>query len=615
MKTKFLSILLIVIFCPLCLWAKSDNAIFLDYTREVTLNGTKLESTYSYTLQINNRAGEQYVNVTVPYSQLRILSNLEGAVCSVDGEVIRKLKKSDITTRSAISNISFYEDNYEKEFTLKHNIYPYLIKYNYTITESQFLSLARWTPLIYYALPTQHSELKITVPRDYKLRYNCSGIADPMVSLKGNCDVYEWKVDSVGSVESESFMPPILDCIPLVEVVPHVFNYDEKGSYNSWIDFGNWQCDLLEGCQELPDFEKRKVDALLSGIEDKRKKVKVLYHYLQDNTRYVNVSIETGGLSPYPASYVAQKKYGDCKALSNYFNALLAYAGIPSFYVNVYAGSPIKRINKDFVSPQCNHIIVCVPMQTDSLWLDCTSKAAFNHLGTFTQGRTAFLINRDSSRLVSTPKLEAHQVKQFSLYIVKSGRGSVVDIYLTSKARADGYAQILGINTHYDKHIRDRIMENYIVDDGFELLSYTISDTPRDSAYALWQMHAQCRTLINIYGDDAILRNIPLNFSPIESVSERKYGFQFDCPFVLEDSIKYEKPLFYHLAPQVLNDTITSAFGQYIIAIDETPTDIIVSKQLHIKSGEYEVDDYDDFHNFYTQIYSKENHLKIILNK
>ncbi len=72
----------------------------------------------------------------------------------------------------------------------------------------------------------------------------------------------------------------------------------------------------------------RKVHELTDHLTDKRQKVFALYDYLQKNTRYISVQLGIGGWQPFPADYVATKRYGDCKALSNFMVALLKEAGI-----------------------------------------------------------------------------------------------------------------------------------------------------------------------------------------------------------------------------------------------------------------------------------------------
>ena len=99
-------------------------------------------------------------------------------------------------------------------------------------------------------------------------------------------------------LETEAWCPPALELVPRVMVIPEDFKYSINGKLDSWESYGNWQYNVNRDLDILPDYEKRKVDELTKGLEDPRQIIKTLYYYLQDNTRYINVSIDVGGLRP-----------------------------------------------------------------------------------------------------------------------------------------------------------------------------------------------------------------------------------------------------------------------------------------------------------------------------
>ena len=111
-----------------------------------------------------------------------------------------------------------------------------------------------------------------------------------------------------------------------------------------------------------------------------------------------------GGWQPFEASLVDQYGYGDCKALSNYTKSLLESLNIEARYTLVKAGEDEPNIISDFPSRQFNHVILCVPNQGDTLWLECTSQTnPFGYTGTFTSDRDVLVVTDGGGKIVHTP--------------------------------------------------------------------------------------------------------------------------------------------------------------------------------------------------------------------
>jgi hypothetical protein len=74
---------------------------------------------------------------------------------------------------------------------------------------------------------------------------------------------------------------------------------------------------------------------LVKGFDDPVEKVRTLYNYMQQRTRYVSIQVGIGGWQPFLASVVDEKGYGDCKALAHYMKSILDAVGIRSVYTLV----------------------------------------------------------------------------------------------------------------------------------------------------------------------------------------------------------------------------------------------------------------------------------------
>ena len=176
-----------------------------------------------------------------------------------------------------------------------------------------------------------------------------------------------------------------------------------KGSLRSWNTYGEWMYKLIKGLDALPPSEMTKIAEITAKTDDVRERVKLIYEYMQSSTRYVSIQIGIGGHRPSEASLVIKNGYGDCKALVNYTMALLKGAGITSYYTLIKSG-PDGKVIKDFVNDQFDHIVLCVPLQKDTVWLECTDqRSPFNFMGNFTDDRYALLITPDGGKLVKTP--------------------------------------------------------------------------------------------------------------------------------------------------------------------------------------------------------------------
>jgi len=590
------------------------DAELISQNTTIEINKGKLTKNLYYEIKINNRAGEKYTKIAIPFSKLIKSSRIEAYIKDSNGRIVKKLKNSDIVEKSSISDFSLYEDDYIKEFTLKHNVYPYTIVYSYQIQQNEFLNIDFWTPIINEKVPTLKANLEITVPIDYKIVYKNQLVDKPIIDTTENAIKYNWKASYIDIIKDEEYSPSISNFLPNVEITPIEFNYDIDGSFKDWLSFGNWQYDLLQGLNELHNNEKNKVKSLIEDINDDKEKIRILYHYLQDETRYINVTIETGGLKPYPASYVTQNKFGDCKALTNYFKSVLDYIQIPSYYTKVYAGNPILEIDKNFPSQQFNHIILYVPLKDEDIWLDCTSDGAFNYLGTFTQNRDAFVISKDNIRFIRTPILKP--IENIEIRKIETSLNSKnTNVKFLNTYKGDSYEDILNLEKNYNDFEKSRIIRNYIVENGFELMDYKILNQNRDSTKIILSYNATTQNIYKSYGNDILISNVAFTLPNFEKPKIRKLPVQLDYPIYKIDTIIYEIPDGYILNQDSAAFSVSTKYGEYNLKVYKYSNSIITIKKLLINAGYYPISEYEDFYDFYYQIVESENKTYITLSK
>ncbi len=615
MKPQIKLIFLLLIVSISSLGAEVWDAELLYQQDEITVMPNKLSKKSVYRIKINNRAGERYTSVSIAHSKISQVSNIEAHIENAQGQVIRKLSRSDIDLHSAYSGVSFYSDEMISEFTLRHNTYPYILEYSFEVKETDFLSIDRWTPFLSWGIPTREARLIINMPLEYPLRYSTHILAAPDSIIDEKGKVYTWKASYFTKDKGEVWAPPFWDIVPWVKVASDQFDFDKKGSFRSWQTFGDWQLKLLEGLGNLPDDEKVRLRKLVEGIDDEKEKIRRLYHDMQDATRYISVSIETGGLKPYSAGYVSQNKYGDCKALANYFKTVLEVVGIQSNYTLIYGSAKKQVVDTNFPFPQFNHAILFVPLESDTLWLDCTSDGPFNYLGSFTQNRNAFVVENGNSHFVRTPALlPADVIGSRKINVWDEGQKGV-NVRIDGKYKGDMFEQINLMEDYKNEKDRFRYVADYFLNDGFELDNYSLKKPDRDSTWIGLTMNATSSNLFRSYGNETLVCNIPYNIPELEKPEERQYPVQIDVPVLWRDTITYQLPIGANIAGVREDKKIQSPYGEYEIRCVLKDGSLQVFKECLIHSGKYPLQSYSDFFDFMKQIKAEENKPLLIVRK
>lgn len=601
----------------LCLVSKGQihNAELLLQKTNISVENGKLTTTRSFELRINNRDGEKYCKISIPYSKMDKVSKIEACVKNSEGLIIKKVQKNDIVVKSAIDDNSLYEDNFIKEFTLKHNVYPYTLCYSYEESEEEFISLENWIPVIDLDVPTLNAVLNVEVPRGYKISYRNYNIDSCKTDSTALIVKYRWLASYKKTIEPEIYGPETVTFVPHVRIVPAEFKYAESGSTGSWNKLGEWEYSIIKNLSDLPQSEKNAILLLINGITDEKEKIRILYHYLQDHTRYINVTIETGGLKPYPASYVSENKYGDCKALTNYFKSVLDVAGIKSFYTNVYGDDVIKEIDKSFPSQQFNHVILCVPVKSDTLWLDCTSDMAFNYLGTFTQARDVLIIDKGSSHLARTPGLSPADVKESRRVIFSQEDQDQTIAKFSNIYCGDKYETYFSMLNTENESDRAQYIRNYVIKNGFEMIDYLLVPPPRDTAKISFCYTARSTMVYKTYGNDIIIKVLPFSIPKFEEPKKRLQPVQINYPIYKIDTLEYGLPETFRLTSLPANQAVNTEFGTFSSRFVPKGNKVVVIKSFLLNPGTYPLIKYQSFYEFITKVIEIEKNSVIVTNK
>ncbi|MBN2812582.1 MAG: DUF3857 domain-containing protein [Bacteroidales bacterium] len=590
------------------------NCEVIKYHQQCEIVNDKLTVIDSVILQINNRTGELYSEIELFYEKESPVENLSAWIEDSRGHLIRHLRKQEITEANAFASFSFYEDRYVKSFVLKHNQYPYRICYTYRKTSRQFLSISHWFPVVDTDIPTREALLTLKYPVTYPVNIKAARIDSPLTFTDGQTRTTIWKTRYDGSYKKEVFSPEPEDLLPFVHIVPVNFLYGIPGSMQTWQSYGNWQYRLLEGLNDLPPLEINKVKSLIQDIPDKHEKIKALYHYLQDNIRYINVSIDIGGLKPYPASYVSVNKYGDCKALTNYMKALLEVANIPSFYTKVYAEARSGEIEKDFPSQQFNHVVLTVPIDGDTIWLENTNKSnPFGYTGTFIQNRYALLVEKENSRLIRTPVLQLRDVtdgRRIDFSLQKSGETGLLLRYSLRGPSFEAYNDLL---TDYNTDVINKVMHNVLPFADYHLEAWELHKPGRDSGFVTLISKLKVKNLLEVIEEDYYFSFLPADLPYFAPPKTRRLPVYIPYPVSSHDTLVYHLPDGISSIDLPEPTSISGKYGWYRILFKTEGNRVIVLRNVCINRGYYAPEEYPEFYGFYNAIKTDEKR-KILIH-
>lgn len=572
--------------------------------------------TIRYAVTILNKNGDMYALFKVNYDKFRKIFFFSGTIYNSSGDLIYKVKNKDIRDISNVSGYSLYEDNRVKFFKPVIKDYPYTVEYIYEVNYNGLMYYPIWQPVRGFNISVENSSFEIRAPIGINIRYEEINVTEKVKSTENNGVMkYFWNIENFAAVETEPFGPILYEHTPIVYTALDNFNIKGyKGSMKSWKTIGEWQNLLNEGLDVLSDESKEKFIEMVKDEPDNISRVKKIYEYLQNNTRYVSIQLGIGGWQPFPASDVEKYGYGDCKALTNYTKSVLNTVGIESWYTLVKAGRN-KNIMKDFPSRQFNHVILCVPIENDTIWLECTSQQMpFGFLGDFTCDRDVLLVTDEGGKLAHTPVYDQNVNTQFrnaDVTIDSKGNGKAEIKTTYSALKYDNiFSLLIESKEEQKKALYETIDIPSIIINDFEFSQFK-EKIPK----AELVMTIHLNNYASVSGKRLFLPANLMNkrtYVPKE-IENRRTKVVLSYAYYDADTIVYNIPESYKVEHVPENIDIRSEFGHYNTIFLYTDTTVIYIRSLKMNKGEYPVESYPELVGFFKDIVNADKS-KIILS-
>ncbi|GAB6012948.1 DUF3857 domain-containing protein [Viscerimonas tarda] len=556
----------------------------------------------SATIVILNKRGERASYFSKYNDKFRTMSYFSGTIKDALGNTIKRVKKGDLNI-SSFSEGSLATDDVDITYNFQSPSYPYTIEYTYEEKwKNGIIGYPPFLPVSDFGVSVDSARLAINLPTDKELRYkNNFGIEVQHTQSKTN--TYIFTLSGFKAVEQEPWAPS--EILPYALAAPNDFCYDSFcGNLSDWTGYGVWTSNLLKDRDVISPQLIEKLKQITNGLENDREKVKAIYEYLQNNTRYVSIQFGIGGLRPEPASVVEKTGFGDCKGLSNFMKAMLKAVNIPAYYCEIYHGNR-KTMFKDFASAgQANHAILLVPLKNDSIWLECTSSTLpFGYVHEDIAGHDALVITDKGGKLCKLPVYTPEQNRNTNKLIVDvDDKGSASgSIYF--KETLSTYENVYHLYRSNDREKLVKHIQGYIRMPSLQIGNITTKENKSDLPSVELDATFTAKDFANVTGNRLFIPVCPLNKGSFTvTASERKLDIEFSSPYLETDTIVFNIPPLY--VPESLpgNLELTTPYGSLTTTTEYKNNQIIYVQNIEVFAGKYDKSEYLQIKKFFGEI-------------
>jgi hypothetical protein len=515
-----------------------------------------------------------------------------------------------------------FEDTRVKTASFNYSDYPYTVVFVYKIIFKEYLDLPDWHPQPDFRVSVQNASQSVSVPPGVQIKYKPLHFdAKPEILEDKKRVLYTWNIKNLPAIDSEPYSPGFNVIAPRLLLSKLKIDYGNvTGQNNSWISLGQFFYDLNKGLDTLPESAKKRVHELSDSLSSDREKAMILFDELQRTTRYVNISLDIGGHKSYDANYVYKNNYGDCKALSNYMMALLKEAGIKSYWALVMAGDKKPGLIQNFSSSQFNHVILAIPSDTDTTWLECTNQdIPFGYLGNFTENRHVLLITPEGGFIAKTPAYDASDNCSESMInarITDEGLLLLDARFLKKGTQSVYYEHVL---KHYSRNEQEAWLYSKLNMPSIKINEFAFSRPDQNNSSLQLDIKTESSHYISRSGSRLFLN--PAVFHKLTRIPRneltRTLPVYNEHPYLTTDSNIFKLPESYQIESLPdLSRIIDSEFGKYqaTIVFDEKTSCLIYTRSFELNRFEKSADQYEAFRTFLKHV-AKADKRQVVLKK
>lgn len=266
--------------------------------------------------------------------------------------------------------------------------------------------------------PIKNSTLEIKAEKGINIGFKVFN--DPTNAIefskteKRGKSIYKWTLKNIKPVKFESNSPGYLYIIPHINIFIKDYTIDGKktevlGDINKLYTY------YKEFTKNLNQSEDQNLKAItLDIIKDKTNdedKIKSIFYWVKDNIKYIAFEDGYEGFKPREASFICQRRFGDCKDMASIITAMAKYANVKDVNLSWIGTREIPYSYNELSTPAVdNHMIAVYKKGEDYIFLDGTDKETLYGIPTsFIQGKEALFSDDENYKIVKVPVVPAEK--------------------------------------------------------------------------------------------------------------------------------------------------------------------------------------------------------------
>lgn len=442
--------------------------------------------------------------------------------------------------------------------------------------------------------PVQNAEYVLLTPNKRRL-YIDEHVPGLTRSVEERADqrIYRFFAPSVPAVNPEPGMPPL----------PEVLGFVHVSTYKSWDELGRWYWGLVHEQFDLDDETRKLAKKITNGADTTLEKVRRVYDWVIDSTRYVALEFGIYGYKPRRCVQTVARGWGDCKDKATVIITLLKELGIDAELVIVRTqlrgGFPSKLPS---LAP-FDHAIAYVPGL--ELYLDGTAEyTGIRELPRMDRGSMALRVTANGAKLVTLPGTDPDDnviTRDVTAALSPDGSANLTLGYTVRGVDAPGWRN----RYHAEGTRRERLLQDL----GNELSGFVLLPGAQGVQTARFEdtsvpveftLRGHAPRYAHVDGDRLTLdATVGARLTPqFASLSSRRHDLRILAFSSREENVTVRLPT--GMKAVTLPDPVKrrTPFGSYEIAVERGPGKVTVKSRLALSVSRVEPKDYAAFREF-----------------